>query len=264
MRLRDGHTLAEALCALALGGVVAAAAGLMLGSARRALEQAEEHITGGRAEREAVAIVRKAMATGDAIVLHGDTAVELDLLIGVSLLCGVETRALLLPPQRTSGSASLTALPQLPARDDIVLVRQFDGTPESRWWHAALDSVIERRIPGQCTASDGWRAPVDSAARLLRLVVSDSIPAEFAPGSEVRILRRGRFALYPIGGDEWALGWRRCHPFSGACGTIQPLASPLRSPGASGFRVAAQNDAAVWTISASGIGGRGAEASLPW
>jgi type II secretory pathway component PulJ len=58
VRLRRGHSLAEALCALALGGVLAAAAGLMLASARRALEDSELRSIGGRAEREAVAIVR--------------------------------------------------------------------------------------------------------------------------------------------------------------------------------------------------------------
>lgn len=249
---------------MVLSGVLAAAAGVALGSARRALERSEDRASGGRAEREAVAIVSKAMAAGDAIVLHGDTAVELDLLLGVSVACGVETQALLLPPHRARGSGALTALPQLPTRDDVVLVRRFDGTPDGWWWHAVLDSVVERRIPGRCSPDEGWRAPADSSASLLRLVVADSIPAELEPGAEVRVLRRGRFALYHIGRGEWALGWRRCHPWSGACGSIQPLAAPLRAPGAQGFRVVAQPDAAAWSVVARGVGSRGAEALIPW
>src|SRR5690606_19876024 len=55
VQLRRGHTLVEALCALVLGGLLAAASGLALTSARRALEMAEERDVGGRAEREAVA-----------------------------------------------------------------------------------------------------------------------------------------------------------------------------------------------------------------
>ncbi len=262
MRLRRGHSLAEALCALALGGVLAAAAGLMLASARRALEDSELRSIGGRAEREAVAIVRKALSAGESIVLHGDTAVELDLLIGASVLCGTEYRALVLPPPRSSVATSMSALPQLPGADDVVLVRRFDGSAEGAWWYAVVDSVALRRLPGQCRAEDGWRAPVDSTADLLRIVIADTVPVDLEPGVEVRLVRRGRFALYHIGRGEWAMGWRRCHPWSGACGIIQPVAAPLRPPGGRGFRIVA--DDRVWTVAAHGVGGRGAHATVPW
>lgn len=253
--------MVEALCALALGGVLAAAAGLMLASTRRSLEAAESRTVGGRAEREAVAIVRKAMLAGESIVLHGDTAVELDLLIGASVVCASETQALVLPPTRPTASAALSALPQLPTADDVVLVRRFDGTPEGAWWHAVVDSVAERRAPEHCRSSDGWRSVVDSAVPLVRLVLEDSVPVDIEPGAEVRVLRRGRFALYHIGRGEWAMGWRRCHPWNGACGSIQPIASPLRAPSAAGFRIV--SDASSWRISAQGVGGRGATAELP-
>lgn len=262
MRLRPGHSLAEALCALALSGVLAAAAGLMLASARRALEESELRSIGGRAEREAVAIVRKALTAGESIVLHGDTAVELDLLIGASVLCGSEVRALLLPPLRSQASNPMSALPQLPSADDVVLVRRFDGSADGAWWYAVVDSVSQRRLPEHCRTEDGWREAADSSADLLRIVIADTVPANMAPGVEVRVLRRGRFALYHIGRGEWAVGWRRCHPWSGACGTIQPVASPLRAPGAQGFRVVAEGR--LWTVAAHGVGGRGARATIPW
>lgn len=262
MRLRAGHSLAEALCALALGGVLAAAAGLMLSSARRALEDSELRSVGGRAEREAVSIVRKALGAGESIVLQGDTAVELDLLIGASVLCGSEAQALLLPPAASAHTLPLSALPQLPVPDDVLLVRRFDGSADGVWWNAVVDSVDQRRLPEQCRWEDGWRAPADSAADILRIVLTDSVPLDLEPGAEVRLVRRGRFALYHIGRGEWALGWRRCHPWSGACGPIQPVASPLRAPGASGFRVRAE--AQGWLLVAHGVGGRGALATVPW
>lgn len=262
MRLRRGHSLAEALCALALGGLLATAAGLMLGSSRRVLEASEQRTVGGRAEREAVVIVRKALVGAESVVLHGDTAVELDLLVGASVLCGFEERALLLPPLRTSASSVLGALSQLPGPDDIVLVRQFDGSADGRWWNAVVDSVTQRRMPEHCAVVDGWRAPADSSAELLRIVVGDSLPVDLDVAAEVRIYRRGRFALYHVGGGQWAVGWRRCHPWSGACGPIQPVAAPLRAPGAEGFRVTAAGGA--WRLSATGVGGRGASARVPW
>lgn len=233
----------------------------MLASTRRSLEAAELRTIGGRAEREAVAIVRKAMAAGESIVLHGDTAVELDLLIGASVVCASETRALLLPPTKPAASLAISALPQLPSADDVVLVRRFDGTPEGAWWYAVVDSVAERRAPEHCRSSDGWRSGADTAAALVRLVLEDTVPADIEPGAELRIVRRGRFALYHIGRGEWAMGWRRCHPWNGVCSSIQPIASPLRPPSAAGFRVVAE--AASWRISALGVGGRGASAELP-
>jgi hypothetical protein len=75
--------------------------------------------------------VRKALSSGEAIVLHGDTAVELDLLIGASVVCGVEEQALLLPPLRSEVSLALSAVPQLPGPDDIVLpVDWATGQPD--------------------------------------------------------------------------------------------------------------------------------------
>jgi hypothetical protein len=260
-RSRRGHTLAEALCALALGGVLAAAAGLMLASSRRALEAAELRTIGGRAEREAVAIVRKAMEAGESIIAHGDTAVELDLLIGASVLCASESRALLLPPTRPTATVALSAMPQLPTADDVVLVRRFDGSADGSWWYGVVDSVAERRAAEHCRSVDGWRSVADSAAPLVRLVLDDSVPANIEAGAEVRIVRRGRFALYHIGRGEWAVGWRRCHPWNGLCGSIQPVASPLRPPSAAGFRITSGLE--HWRIEARGVGGRGAQAELP-
>jgi type II secretory pathway pseudopilin PulG len=259
--MRRGHTLVEALCALALGGILASAAGLTLSSARAALERAETREVGGRAEREAASIVAKALASGAQIVQLGDTAVELDVLIGSAVLCATELRALVLPSPRSS-TGSLTAVASFPAADDIVEVRQFGVTGGGAWWSATVDSAVERKSALQCQAEDGWRVPGDDEA-LLRLVVADSVPPELEPGAEVRVLRRGRFALYHAGKGEWVLGWRRCHPYGGACGTIQPVAGPLRPPSAGGFRVRWSEGSAGWTVQSLGVGGRGASAEVP-
>jgi hypothetical protein len=223
-----------------------AAAGLMLTSARRALEESELRSVGGRAEREAIAIVRKALSAGESSGLPG----------------GSESRAVLLPPIRSLASLPLSAVPQLPSADDVVMVRRFDGSPTGAWWYGVVDSVDQPRLPEQCRSADGWRAPADSSARVLRIVLADTVPVDLETGAEVRVFRRGRFALYHTGSGEWAVGWRRCHPWSGACGIIQPVAGPLRAPGAAGFRVTAVGR--TWTLVAHGVGGRGAQATLPW
>lgn len=253
--------MAEALCALTLGGILAAAAGGTLAASRRALETAEDRERGGRAEREAVHIVRQALQGGEAVVLRGDTAVELDLLVGAAVVCAVETHAALVPwPSAASG---LSAMPQLPTPEDLVAVRGWSPAVED-WWYGVVDSVQDRRGSAACAAADGWRAPADSLDPLLRIVFSDSLPSLLEAGADLRVYRRGRFALYHIGRGEWALGWRRCHPWTTACTPIQPVVSPLLPPGAGGFRVTALGDPARWVVEARGLAGRGARAELSW
>lgn len=256
MHMNRGHTLVEALCALTLGGVLAASSGLALGASRAALERAEARDVGGRAEREAVAIVRRAIATGAAILARGDTAVELDLLLGAGVACAVGARELMLP---WPAEAALTALPTMPTSDDLVAVRNWSGAADE-WHYAAIDSSGPRVDAGSCRAVDGWRAAAAEAEPLLRLVLADSLPSDVHPGAEVRIYRRGRFALYHAGRGDWMLGWRRCHPWSGACGPIQPVAGPLRPAGTGGFRIVHTAALGGWEVQAIGVGGRGARA----
>ncbi|WKW13042.1 hypothetical protein Strain138_002356 [Pseudogemmatithrix spongiicola] len=261
MRLKHGHTLVEALCALTLGGLLAVSSALTLGATRSALERAEARDIGGRAEREAVAVVRRALATGAAVLARGDTAVELDLLLGAGVACAVGARELLLP---WPAAAGLTTLPTMPTADDLVAVRNRPVAAED-WHYAVVDSSGPRVVSGSCRAADGWRSPLAEAQPLLRVVLVDSVPVDIEPGAEVRFYRRGRFALYHAGRGEWMLGWRRCHPWSGACGPIQPVAGPLRSAGAGGFRVSAAHALTNngWELRAMGVGGRGAGA-LVW
>lgn len=261
--MRRGHTLVEALCALALGGVLAAASGLALSSARAALERAEVREVGGRAEREAVSIVGKALASGTQIEQLADTAVELDVLIGTGVLCATELRAVVLPSPRPPTGHALTALATFPAADDIVEIRQFGTVAGGAWWSAIVDSAAERKLPVHCRAEDGWREVGDDGP-LLRLVLGDTVPAELEPGAEVRLLRRGRFALYHAGKGEWVLGWRRCHPYGGICGSIQPVAGPLRPPSAGGLRIQRDEPLARWRVQSFGVGGRGAGTAVPW
>lgn len=260
MQLRRGHTLVEALCALVLGGLLAAASGLALTSARRALEMAEERDVGGRAEREAVAIVRRALSTGATPTVRGDTAVELDLLIGVGVACAVGSRevTMLWPSQ-----AGPTAMPQLPVPDDLLAVRGWSGAVGD-WSYALVDSVTSRVSATLCAVADGWRNAAEASSPLLRLVLLDSLPEALEPGAELRLYRRGRFALYHAGAGDWMLGWRRCHPWTDACVPIQPVAGPLLAPGAGGFRVYSRTGPDRWEIAARGVGGRGAAAVVTW
>lgn len=262
MRLRPGYLLAEALCALALAGVLLVAAGFALTGARRSMRAEERRERASRAEREAVALLREAITAGDGILLRGDTAVDLDVLLGTSVLCGLETRAILLPA-RVAG-LGLTDLPQQPAADDLVALR-LESPSGEEWWHAVVDSVQDRQDPGACTVADGWRPAGTEAAPLIRIVVRDSLPSILEPGAAVRLARRGRFTLYHAGRGDWMLGWRRCHPLLDVCGVVQPVAGPLRPPSAGGLRLREVTAPPGLAIEARGAdGGQGAIARVHW
>ncbi len=246
--------------ALALAGVLAAAAALALTGARRSLYAAERRDRAERAERDAVAILRGALSAGDAVLIRGDTAVDLDMLLGASVICAVESRALILPP--VGGAGALTAMPQEPARDDLVAVR-LDSTEES-WWYGVVDSLQLRVIPGVCDAATGWQ-PGGASAPVLRIVLIDAVPGEVRVGAMVRLARRGRFTLYHAGSGEWMMGWRRCHPWLELCGVVQPVAGPLRTPSAGGLRFRLLEGPSRLEILATGAdGGRGTRATVRW
>ena len=264
MPVRRGHLLAEALCALALAGFLAAAAALALTGARRSLHAAERRDRAERAERDAVAILREALSAGEAVLVRGDTAVDLDVLLGVSVVCAVEPRALILPPVYPAGTANdgLTIMPQEPGRDDLVAV-QLDPA-EGTWWYGVVDSVQSRTMPGVCDVASGWQ-PGSSNSPVVRIVLLDTVPAIIELGTAVRLARRGRFTLYHAGAGDWMLGWRRCHPWLEVCGVVQPVAGPLRTPSAGGLRFRPLTNPSRLEISAIGAdGGRGARATIRW
>lgn len=266
MRLRGGYLLAEALSALALAGLLAAAAAVSLGNARRALRAAEAREAATRAAREAVVITRRALLHGDAVVLRGDTAVDLDFQLGSAVLCHREARALLLPPPARDERPALTLMPQDPSAGDLVGLRLPDAADTAdTWWYASVDSVQWQLGAADCGVLDGWRAGADAVRPVLRLVLAESLPPAVAAGAPVRLARRGRLALYRVGGGAWALGYRRCHAWLELCGPIQPVVAPLRAPAAGGFRIVEDSSQRAWSLTAAGHGASGtARASVPW
>jgi hypothetical protein len=258
-RLRPGYLLAEALCALALAGLLAAAAALMLSGARRSLHASERRDRAERAERETLAILRESLAGADGIILRGDTAVEFDLLVGTGVVCSREPAALVLPPPTSRSGPPLTLLTQPIGPEDVVAIRTSAITDEDdEWWIGVVDSAQVRQLPGVCDPASGWRSVVDADAEVLRLKLLDPLPASVEVGAPVRLGRRGRMTLYHAGGGDWMLGWRRCHPWIEVCGAVQPIAGPLRPPSAGGLRFRWEGSPPGIEIRATGAdGGRG-------
>lgn len=257
MKPPRGYLIVEAVCALALLGLIAATAGLVLSSARRALVERERRDAASRTERESIEILERSLLLGDGVLLRGDTAVEFDQLIGTGVLCGVEARALFLPLP-TGSAGSLTHWLQRPGADDVIAVHQ---AALDSWWYATLDSVQDRFTSEPCGAGAGWRA---AGSAVLRLTIWEEPPPDLAMGASVRLLRRGRFTLYHAGSGDWMLGWRRCHPWLEVCGTVQPVAGPLRAPSAQGLRFLERDSPSRVEIQVTAVHGRGARSSVYW
>jgi len=234
LRSRNGYLLAEALCALALAGLLAVACATTLLQSRRALAATEARARAQRSALDALAITAALVLDAEGITLLGDTAIEFSVAVAASVVCAREGTWLVLPPARLGAPTALAIISQAPEDGDEV--RAFVGdtiTGLDAWLAAPVDSASMRAAPDACTLDGRYVAPSDAGAPRLR-IASATIDPRVRMGTPVRVLRRGRLALYSSGG-EWMLGWRRCA--HGACGVIQPVAGPLQGPAADGFRV---------------------------
>lgn len=238
MKRRAGFMLAEALCAVALAALLAVACAAALGGVRRAMLVAESRARAERAGLEALQVIAALARDADSVVLLGDTAMALSVRIASGVVCASDSVSLTLPPVRVASDQALVARAQPVEPGDELQLLHRDSTGVNSWWEATtVDSVAERSGEAPCGASGGFVAAADAAAPRMRLVPRVMPPAVRA-GTAVRIGRRGRLGLYNAGGGEWMLGWRRCA--NDACGVVQPVAGPLRTPAAGGLRLRAR------------------------
>lgn len=233
MRPRPGFMLAEALCALTLAVLLGVACASALGGVRRATTASEARARAARSGREALAVFTALARDADSVVVLGDTAVELTIRIASGVVCASDSTSVTLPPSRIAAGPALVARAQpVEPGDELSILRRDTLVVAARWVRATVDSVSERAGEIPCGAVSGFVATADAAAPRMRLV-AQPLDASARPGAAVRVGRRGRLALYYAGRGEWMLGWRRCG--IGTCGVVQPVAGPLRSPGAGGL-----------------------------
>ncbi len=231
---RRGFLIAEALCALALAGLLAVACASVLLQGRRLLDRAETRARAERGGREALHVAAAIARDADSIIVLGDSAIELQMRVGDGVACAREGTALYLPPQ-SGGGAALVRLAQPIEVGDEVRAWVEDSLTGYRAWVAALvDSATTRTGDAPCGSAGGFATAAQAGAARARLVIP-ALDARVGPGTPLRIGRRGRLSIYNAGGGDWMLGWRRCA--NGACGVIQPVAGPLRSRSAGGFQV---------------------------
>lgn len=240
MRLnrRRGYLLAEALCALALAGVLAATAAVALGNVRRALASSEAIGRQRRTAREGATIAATMLRDADAVAVLGDTAASGAFLIAVGAACHIDAsrRVIVLPPHAIAGGTPLTARAQAVEGGDVVALLSTDSLGRSAAWiTTVVDSAGSTSASSPCGPLEGWTTGTDATASRLRLTLRDSLPPTVRIGAPVRVMRSGRLGLYHAGSGDWMLGWRRCAS-DGSCSATQPVAGPFVTPGRGGVR----------------------------
>ena len=234
--MRRGHLLVEALCALALAGLLVVACATTVLTARRTTAGTERRARAERAGTEALQVAAALLRDADSLRLLGDTAAEFDLRIAEGVVCARDAGSVTFAP---GGVAEpLYAAVQPPEVGDLVraVVRDSAGTV-LRWSAARVDSVTVRSGAAACGAPGIWVPIADGTALSVRVVAA--LDPLVAPGAAARIGRHGRLSIYESAG-EWMLGFRRCA--SGTCGVVQPLAGPLRRPSDGGLRIVSDGD----------------------
>lgn len=231
MPVRRGYLLVEALCALALAGVLVVACASAVLTARRATASAEVRARAERAGTEALQVVAGLLRDADSVRLLADTAVEFELRIAEGVICARDAGSVTFPP--AAAASGLFSAVQPPEPGDLLRTALLDGTGGVLEWTAApIDSVTVRSGGAACGAPGVWVSVADQGRPSVRAVAA--VSGAISPGSPARVGRRGRVAIYESAG-EWMVGWRRCA--NGACGVVQPLAGPVRRPSEGGFQV---------------------------
>lgn len=227
MLSRRGTSLPELVVALALAGVILAAA---TGSLLRQQRTAALLRAGGRADgqlRTAMALVggRLALHAADDIVAAEarDSSLQLRAAVAAGVSC--DSAAVAGFATDDDGASGGVASP----------IREGD----SLWWHGGTPAAWSGRAVvaswtewGACAGGDPGGAGLPRHLVRLRHSGADTIPG----GAPLRVTRQERLAIYRAGDGTWQLGLREHSAASGTFGAPQPVAGPFLRTAPDGAR----------------------------
>ena len=269
---RLGAALAEMIVAIGLAGLVAAIGCAILVAAERRvrLDAANDRVQ--QTTRDVVRLLSAELesALPESVAVRGDTALDLQVHIGVSVACVAVGAVVVLPGATAIAGPPFTAWRQSADVGDLLLA--WDTTAGGRWARAVVDSATSRTDGAGCATTTGFRPVADSVARIAvtRLRLDRSLPAGVVSGAPVRVFRGGRWFLHRSGDGSWSLANRRCQ--AGGCSAAQPAAGPLASVADSGlsFRISAPGRVEIAVRPAGAlsqrravVGVRGASSAVP-
>ena len=235
-RARRGTTLVELLVALTMLAVLVAATADVVARQWRT-QGALDARRAARAQLAAAAdalrpALRMAAGDGGAVdssdfLFVSDTLLELRTALGASVVCAVAGPTTVELPPLSSASPSLTWWRAAPQPGDVALVFSDDSLGGA--WRTLPVAALGTSAAG-CAGSSLVSAS-DPQPRH-RLTLAAALPAGVVPGTPIRFARRVRWLHYRASDGRWYLGERE---WDGTAWTgTQPVAGPLRPPGARG------------------------------
>ncbi|MES2523617.1 MAG: hypothetical protein V4617_13010 [Gemmatimonadota bacterium] len=227
---RAGAALIELLVTLPLLALIGAlAVAVLLGAQRQArLSDARERTSRELRHASLVLAAELRPLRSVDLVAWTDTSVDFDVLIGAGIAC--DTRgaksAIHLLPDEPDDPAATAWISSADALDDVTawLAAAAPATPPSH---------VRLVLAAATSATACQASPLHGGrGQGVILALRDSLPAQVAEGTPVRVLRRTRYALYRAGDGLWYLG-RRTRDLAGWT-VIQPVVGPLLGAAAGG------------------------------
>ncbi|MDQ2668682.1 MAG: type II secretion system GspH family protein [Gemmatimonadota bacterium] len=222
MLSRWGATLIELLVAIALAGIVLAAATSSLFRQQRTSARIGSVARAEAQLRAATSVLASQLAfidegSGDlAAGAARDTAIQFRATVAVALACDRSVGAVTLFPVE-SGKVPLGGMASEPRPGDSLWF-----LADTNWRGARIEAIAS--VNAVCPAPGGSTGPT---TRLVLAGATDTIPAL----TPLRVTRPSRFSFYRSADGSWQLGYREWNDASGSFSTPQPVAGPfLRSP----------------------------------
>ena len=217
--LRRGTTLVELVIALALTGMLLAAASAGMLRQQRGFRWVGE-LGGAEAQMRPLAqmlpseLALLEPAAGDlAPGQASDSTLQVRATVASSFACDSSAGTVLVAPQDASGVAVVAPALSTVAGDSLWF---FSG--DSLGWQG-------RRVAGATSASAACGSPVAASGATVRL--SLSAPMNAPAGTPLRITRQERFVIYRAADGAWYLGLSDWSAASARFASPQPVAGPF-------------------------------------
>jgi len=223
---RAGFTLVELLVALALGGIVLAAAASSMLRQQRGVRRVEG-LTGAELQLRPVLglftdeLSRLDASAGDiAPGQASDSSLQLRAVVAASLAC--------------DSAAALTLLPESGDAPPLAGLSRPPEPGDSAWLYFAALGWRPRVVVSASRVTTACAVPPSAPGPAYRLGLDQ--PADAPAATPVRITRWERWVVYRAGDGRWYVGIREFSPATGRFLAAQPVAGPFLRAARDGVR----------------------------
>jgi type II secretory pathway pseudopilin PulG len=261
MRRRAGFTVVELLIVVVMVGIVGGTLMRVIQRQQRFYSGVTQVIDQRSQLRQAASIlpaeIRGISTIGGDVVAFSDSALEMSVTIGSSIVCGINAdrkKVWLLPTTVSTGQATGGFLYTPQSGDAMYFYDDGIASGTEQWEKITVNTFTPTTL--FCTATP-YTTGADAAKNRYEVVFTgtDTITTNILVGTPVRFTRRVRYALYQAANSQWYLGFSE---WNGATySTLEPVSGPYRSyasgAGASGlsFKYYDEAGSAVTTMAAA-------------